>query len=71
MCVCSCIYVYRYMYMMCIYANLKVIYVHDLLKIVGNSLSNVQIAFISSDLLGSSLFGINCFWLISVFDFGL
>ena len=35
--------------------------VHDLLKIVGNSVSNIQIAFISSDLLGSSLFGITCF----------
>ena len=44
---------------------------HDLLKIVGNSVSNVQIAFISSDLLRSSLFGITCFWLIPVFDFGL
>ena len=38
--------------------DLKVIYVHDLLKIVGNSVSNVQTAFISSDLLRSSLFGI-------------
>ena len=45
----------------CLTADLKVIYVHDLLKIVGNSVSNVQIAFISSDLLGSSLFGITCF----------
>ena len=46
---------------------------HDLLKIVGNSVSNVQIAFISSDLhvLRSSLFGITCFWLIPIFDFGL
>ena len=52
-------------------ADLKVMYVHDLLKIVGNSVSNVQIAFISSDLLRSSLFGITCFWLIPVFDFGL
>ena len=34
-------------------------------------ISNVQIAFISSDLLGSSLFGITCFWLIPLFDFGL
>ena len=42
-----------------------------LLKIVGNSVSNVQIAFISSDLLRSSLFGSTCFWLIPVFDFGL
>ena len=42
-------------------ADLKVIYVHDLLKIVGNSVSNVQIGFISSDLLKSSLFGITCF----------
>ena len=42
-----------------------------ILKIVGNSVSNVQIAFISSDLLRSSLFGITCFWLIPVFDFGL
>ena len=41
------------------------------MKIVGNSVSNVQIAFISSDLLRSSLFGITCFWLILVFDFGL
>ena len=40
---------------------MKVIYAHDLLKIVGNSISNVQIAFISSDLLRSSLFGITCF----------
>ena len=47
------------------------IYVHDLLKKVGNSVSNVKIAFISSDLLRSSLFGITCFWLIPVFDFGL
>ena len=39
------------------------------MKIVGNSVSNVQIAFISSDLLRSSLFGITCFWLIPVFDF--
>ena len=52
-------------------ADLKVIYLHNLLKIVGNSVSNVQIAFISSDLLRSSLFGITCFWLIPVFDFGL
>ena len=43
----------------------------DLLKIVRNSVSNVQIAFISSDLLRSSLFGITSFWLIPVFDFGL
>ena len=43
------------------YADLKVMYVHDLLKIVGNSVSNVQIAFISSDLLRYSLFGITCF----------
>ena len=41
---------------------------HDLLKIVGNSVSNVQIAFISSYLLRSSLFGITCFWLIPIFD---
>ena len=34
---------------------------HDLSKIVGNSTSNVQIGFISSDLLRSSLFGITCF----------
>ena len=46
-------------------------YMHDLLKIVGNSVSNVQIASISSDLLRSSLFGVTCFWLIPVFDFGL
>ena len=39
----------------------EIIYVHDLLKIVGNSLSNVQIAFISSDLLRSSLYGITYF----------
>ena len=32
---------------MCLTADLKVIYVHDLLKIVGNSVSNIQIAFIS------------------------
>ena len=32
------------------------------MKIVGNSVSNVQIAFVSGDLLGSSLFGITCFW---------
>ena len=51
--------------------RLEIIYVHDLLKIVENSVSNVQIAFISSDLLKSSLFGITCFWLIPVFDFGL
>ena len=43
------------------HTNLKVIHVHDLLKIVGNSVSNVQIGFISSDLLKSSLFGITCF----------
>ena len=42
-------------------ADLKVIYVHDLLKMVENSVSNVQIAFISSDLLRSSLFGITYF----------
>ena len=47
------------------------IYVHDLLKIVGNSVSYVQIAFISSDLLMLSLFGITCFWLIPIFVFGL
>ena len=41
--------------------RLEIIYVHDLLKIVGNSLSNVQIAFISSDLLRSSLYGITYF----------
>ena len=37
----------------CVYitADFKVIYVHDLLKIVGNSVSNVQIACISSDIL--------------------
>ena len=46
---------------MCLTADLKVIYVHDLLKMVENSVSNVQIAFISSDLLRSSLFGITCF----------
>ena len=45
----------------CFTADLKVIYVHDLLKKVGNSISNVQIGFISIDLLGSSLFGITCF----------
>ena len=56
---------------LCLTADLKVIYVHDLLKIVGNSVSNVQIAFIFSDLLRSSLFGITCFWLIPVFGFGL
>ena len=56
---------------LCLTADLKVIYVHDLLKIVGNSVSNVQIAFISSDLLRFSLFGITCFWLIPVFDLGL
>ena len=31
----------------------KVKYVHDLLKIVGNSVPNVQINFISNDLLRS------------------
>ena len=46
---------------LCLTADLKAIYVHDLLKIVGNSVSNVQIAFISSDLLHSSLVGITCF----------
>ena len=46
---------------LCLTAHLKVIYVHDLLKIVGNSVSNVQIGFISSDLLRSLLFGIACF----------
>ena len=56
---------------LCLTADLKVIYVHDLLKIVGNSVSNFQIAFISSDLLRSSLFDITCFWLIPIFDFGL
>ena len=35
----------------CLTADLEVIYVHDLLKIVGNSVSIVQITFISSDLL--------------------
>ena len=39
----------------------KVIYVHDLLKIIRNSVSSVQIGFISSDLLRSLLFGITCF----------
>ena len=34
---------------------------HDLLKIVVNSVSNVQIGFISSDRLRSSLFGITFF----------
>ena len=34
---------------------------HDLLKIVWNSVSNVQIGFISSALLRSWLFGITCF----------
>ena len=42
-------------------ADLKVIYVHDLLKIVGNSVSNVQIGFIFRDLLWSLLIGITCF----------
>ena len=60
-----------YVYCSALTADLKVIYVHDLLKIVGNSVSNVQIALVSSDLLRSSLFGITCFWLIPVFDFGL
>ena len=64
-------YMWTLMRWVCLTADLKVIYVHDLLKIVGNSASNVQIAFISSDLLRSSLFGITCFWLIPVFDFGL
>ena len=41
------------------------------MKIVGNSVLDVQIAFVSSDLLRSTLFGITCFWLIPVFDFGL
>ena len=50
----------QYISCLCLTADLKVIYVHDLLKIVGNSVSNVQIAFISSDLLRSSLFGITC-----------
>ena len=53
-----------------IFRNLTM-HVHDLLKIVGNSVSNIQIAFISSDLLRSSLFGTTCFWLIPIFDFGL
>ena len=50
---------------------LKVIY--DLLKIVGNSVSNVQIAFISMTYLGlhSLALVITCFWLIPIFDFGL
>ena len=52
-------------------ADLKVIYVHDLLKIVGNSVSNVQIGFIFRDLLWSLLFGITCFWLIPVFELSL
>ena len=50
-----------------------IIYVHDLLKIDGNSVSNVRIGFISSDLLRSSLFGFTCFgsfwfrlWLVSI-----
>ena len=37
------------------------IYTYFLLKIVGYSVSNVQIGFISSDLLRSSLFDITCF----------
>ena len=44
---------------------------HDLLKIVGNSVSNVQIGFISSDLLRSSHLWHYLFWLIAVYDFGL
>ena len=52
-------------------ADWKVIYVHDSLKIVGNSVSNVQIAFISSDLLRSSLLWHYLFWLLPVFDLGL
>ena len=47
-------------------ADLKVIYVHDFLKIVGNSVSNVQIGFIYVFTLWHYLF-----WLISVFGFGL
>ena len=48
---------------------------HDLLKIVGNSVSNVQIAFISSDLLRYSLLALPvlahsdiCLWLVSISD---
>ena len=36
---------------MCLIADLKVIYVHDLLKIVGNSVPNVQIRYIFNDLI--------------------
>ena len=46
---------------LCLSADLKVINVHNLLKIVENSVSNIQIGFISSELLRSLLFGITCF----------
>ena len=46
---------------LCLTADLKVICVHDLLKTVRNSVSNVQIGFISSELLRYSLFGITRF----------
>ena len=39
-------------------AGLKEMYVHYLLQIVGNSVSSVQIGFVSSD---PSIFGITCF----------
>ena len=47
-------------------ADLKVICLHGLLKTVGNSVSNVQIGFISSDLLRSLLFVIIRFGLFQL-----
>ena len=38
---------------LCLTADLKVKYVHDLLEIDGHSVSNFHIGFISSDLLKS------------------
>ena len=44
---------YRLYRILCSTADLKVIYVHILLKIVGNSISNVQINFIFNNLFRS------------------
>ena len=61
---------------LCLTADLEVVYVHDLLKIVGNSASNVQVLFLvtylglhslASPVLAHSAF---CLWLVSISDEG-
>ena len=54
----------------CLNADLKVKYETVVLKIVGNSESNVQITLLSSDLLRSRRFGLTCFGSFDFYHFG-